>query len=230
MQKFEQLHYKHYDLIIVAFVLCLLISNLAATKLVSVGSLILDGGAILFPITYILDDILTEVYGYKYARRAIWAGFGGMLLAILCFTAVRYLPYPHEYTDQHAYETVLGFFPRIVLASLTAYLIGEFLNSFVLAKLKIKTRGRYLWLRLVTSTMAGELFDTLIFCLVAFGGILQGWDMVNYIVVGWVFKVGVEVVLLPVTYRVVNWLKRVEGVDNYDRTTKFTPFHISIDE
>lgn len=228
MKKPEKLTFKHYDLIIVGFVLCLLISNLAATKLVSVGSLILDGGAILFPITYILDDILTEVYGYKYARRAIWAGFGGMLLAIACFTAVRYLPYPSEYASQGAYEAVLGFFPRIVLASLTAYLIGEFMNSFVLAKLKIKTRGKQLWLRLIGSTMVGEFFDTIIFCLVAFGGILTGGDMVNYIVVGWVFKVGVEVVLLPVTYRVVNALKRAEGIDNYDRKTKFTPFRISL--
>lgn len=228
MPKLEKLTYKHYDMIIVGFVLCLLISNLAATKLVSVGSLILDGGAVLFPVTYILDDILTEVYGYKYARRAIWMGFGGMLLAIACFTVVRYLPYPHEYADQHAYEAVLGFFPRIVAASLVAFLFGQFVNSFVLAKLKIRMRGRYLWIRLVGSTALGEFFDTIVFCLVAFGGILTGWDMVNYIVVGWAFKTGVEIVFLPVSYRVINALKRSEGVDNYDRETEFTPFSISL--
>lgn len=222
--------FRHYDLIIVGLVLCLLISNLAATKLVAVGPFILDGGAILFPLTYILDDILTEVYGYRFARRAIWTGLGGMLLAIACFTAVRYLPFPAEYADQHSYEAVLGFFPRIVLASLTAYLIGEFLNSFILAKLKVKTKGKKLWLRLIGSTMVGELFDTLIFCLVAFGGILKGWDMVNYVVVGWVFKVGVEVVLLPVTYKVVSVLKKAEGVDNYDTDTNFTPLSISLEK
>lgn len=220
--------FQYYDLIIAAFVLCLLISNLAATKLVTAGPFILDGGAILFPITYILDDILTEVYGYRFARRAIWAGFSGMLLAIACFTIVRYLPFPPEYTDQHSFEAVLGFFPRIVLASLTAFLIGEFLNSFVLAKLKIKTAGKKLWLRLIGSTVVGELFDTVIFCLIAFGGILHGMDMLNYVLVGWIFKTAVEVVLLPVTYRIIAALKRAEGVDAYDRKTNFTPFSVSL--
>lgn len=222
--------FQYYDLIIAAFVLCLLISNLAATKLVTAGPLILDGGAVLFPVTYILDDILTEVYGYRFARRAIWAGFSGMLLAIACFTIVRYLPFPPEYADQKSYEAVLGFFPRIVLASLTAFLVGEFLNSFILAKLKIKTAGKKLWLRLIGSTLVGELFDTVIFCLVAFGGILHGMDMVNYVLVGWLFKTGVEVVLLPVTYRVVHALKKAEGVDKYDTDTDFTPLSISLDK
>lgn len=219
---------KHYDLVLAAFVLALLISNLAATKLVTVGSFILDGGAILFPLTYILGDVLTEVYGYRYARRAIWTGFIGMVVAIVTFTVVRYLPYPSEYTDQHAFEIVLGFFPRIVAASLIAYLIGEFLNSYVLAKLKVRTEGKKLWLRLIGSTLVGELFDTLVFCTVAFAGILQGWDMVNYVVVGWVFKVGVEVVMLPVTYRVIAWLKRAEAVDAYDKKTNFTPLSMSL--
>lgn len=222
--------FQYYDLIIAAFVLCLLISNLAATKLVSVGPLILDGGAILFPITYILDDVLTEVYGYRFARRAIWAGFSGMLLAIACFTIVRYLPFPAEYADQSAFASVLGFFPRIVLASLVAFLIGEFLNSYVLAKLKIKTAGKKLWLRLIGSTVVGELFDTVVFCLIAFGGVLHGADMLNYIIVGWIFKIGVEVVLLPVTYHVIAFLKKAEGVDAYDRNTNFTPLSVSLDK
>lgn len=221
--------FQYYDLIIAGFVLCLLISNLAATKLVSAGPFILDGGAILFPVTYILDDILTEVYGYRFARRAIWAAFGGMLLAVACFTIVRYLPFPPEYTDQHSYEAVLGFFPRIVLASLVAFLVGEFLNSYVLAKLKIRTAGKKLWLRLIGSTVVGELFDTIIFCLIAFGGILHGLDMVNYVLVGWLFKTAVEIVFLPVTYRAIKMLKRAEGSDAYDRETNFTPLSVSLD-
>lgn len=216
--------FRHYDIVIALFVLCLLISNLAATKLVSAGALILDGGAVLFPLTYILGDVLTEVYGYKYARRAIWLGFIGMLLAVGCFTVVGFLPYPEEYTSQPAFEAVLGFFPRIVAASLVAYLVGQFVNSYVLAKLKVKTKGEKLWLRLIGSTFFGEFFDTIIFCLIAFGGVLGGSDMVNYILVGWLFKTGVEIVLLPVTYRVVGALKRAEGVDVYDKKADFSPF------
>lgn len=223
MKKEAITSFRHYDTVIALFVLCLLISSLAATKLVSVGSLILDGGAILFPLTYILGDILTEVYGYKYARRAIWLGFAGMLLAVGCFTIVGMLPYPPEYTSQAAFDAVLGFFPRIVAASLVAYLVGQFVNAYVLAKLKIKTGGEKLWLRLIGSTFFGEFFDTIIFCMIAFGGILTGADMLNYILVGWLFKTGVEVVLLPVTYRVVNALKKAEGVDMYDKTTDFSP-------
>lgn len=219
----------HYlDIIIAAFAAMLLISNLAATKLVAFGSIIMDGGAVLFPLIYIFGDILTEVYGYKYARRAIWIGFGVMLLAVLAFTIVRYLPFPSEYTSQPAYEAVLGFFPRIVLASLLAYLVGSFLNSYVLAKLKLKMKGKKLWARLIGSTVVGEFFDTVVFGLVAFGGILGLKDMVVFILVGWLFKTGVEVVMLPVTYRVVAHLKRVEHSDAYDKKTNFTPLQFEV--
>lgn len=221
-------YFSYYDLILATFVLTLLICNIAATKLITVGPLILDGGAVLFPLTYILGDVLTEVYGYRYARRAIWAGFVGMLMAIATFTIVGWLPYPPEYTSQSSYEAVLGFLPRIVLASLAAFVIGEFLNSYVLAKLKIRTQGRKLWLRLISSTLVGELFDTLIFCLIAFGGILNGGDMLNYIIVGWLFKVGVEIVMLPVTYRVIAMLKSRERSDADDRKSNFTPLSISL--
>jgi uncharacterized integral membrane protein (TIGR00697 family) len=216
--------YKYFDVIIAVFVASLLISNLAATKLISFGSIIIDGGAILFPLVYILGDVLTEVYGYKYARRAIWTGFGVMLLAILCFTVVRYLPPAADYHDQMSYEAVLGFFPRIVAASLVAYLVGEFLNAYVLAKLKIKTKGKKLWLRLIGSTVVGEFFDTIIFCLIAFGGVIGASDMMIYIAVGWLFKVGVEIIMLPVTYRVIRFLKRQEKADFYDKKSDFSPF------
>jgi uncharacterized integral membrane protein (TIGR00697 family) len=218
----------YLDIIIALFAAMLLISNLAATKLIAFGPIITDGGAILFPLIYIFNDVLTEVYGYKYARRAIWIGFGVMLLAIVAFTIVRYLPGASEYTAQSSYDAVLGFFPRIVLASLAAYLVGSFLNSFVLAKLKVRTAGKKLWMRLIGSTAVGELFDTIVFGLIAFGGILGAKDMVIFILIGWLFKTGVEVILLPVTYRVISHLKKVENIDTYDKKTDFSPLHVRI--
>jgi queuosine precursor transporter len=219
--------FRYFDIILATFAAALLISNLAATKLIAFGPIITDGGAILFPLVYIFGDVLTEVYGYKYARRAIWTGFGIMVLAVLAFTIVRYMPGAPEYTAQASYEAVLGFFPRIVLASLCAYLIGSFVNAYVLAKLKVATQGKRLWARLIGSTVAGEFLDTLVFGLVAFGGILGMKDMVIFILVGWVFKTAVEVVLLPVTYRVVAYLKRIEHSDATDADTDFTPFKVS---
>ena len=220
--------FKYYDLFLAAAALSLLISNLAATKLISVGPLILDGGAILFPLAYIIGDVLTEVYGYRYARRAIWSAIGGLLVGVLIFTIVRYLPYPAAYESQAAFEAVLGFFPRIVLASIAAFLVGEFLNSYVLAKLKVRDGGKHLWRRLVGSSAVGQLFDTVVFCLIAFAGVLTGFDMLNYIVVGYLFKLGVEVVMLPVTYRIIKKLKKAEGVDVYDKKTDFTPLSVSL--
>ncbi len=220
--------YRYYDLILAVFAACLLISNIAATKLVAFGPIITDGGVILFPLVYIFGDILTEVYGYKYARRAIWTGFGVMLLAILAFTIVRYMPPAAMYTDQASFEAVLGFLPRIVLASLLAYLVGEFINAYVLAKLKIKTEGRLLWLRLITSTFFGQIADTIVFAFVAFGGILTGIDMLIFIAVGWGLKTGVEIIFLPITYRVIGFLKKHEKVDAYDKKTDFTPTKVSL--
>lgn len=220
--------FKYYDIILTVFAAILLISNLAGTKLIAFGPIITDGGAILFPISYILGDVLTEIYGYKYARRAIWVGLGVMLLAVLCFTIVRYMPPAPEYTAQASYEAVLGFFPRIVAASLAAFLTGSFLNSFVLAKLKVKTKGKKLWLRLIGSTVVGELCDTVVFAFIAFGGILQGMNMVTYILIGWIFKTVVEIVFLPITYRVIDKMKQVEKVDAYDDKTNFTPFSVDL--
>ena len=220
--------FKYYDIILAVFTAILLISNLAGTKLIAFGPIITDGGAILFPISYILGDVLTEIYGYKYARRAIWVGLGVMLLAVLCFTIVRYMPPAPEYTAQASYEAVLGFFPRIVAASLAAFLTGSFLNSFVLAKLKVKTKGKKLWLRLIGSTVVGELCDTVVFAFVAFGGILQGMNMLTYILIGWIFKTVVEIVFLPITYRAIDKMKQIEKVDAYDDKTNFTPFSVDL--
>lgn len=220
--------YRYLDIIIAFFAAMLLISNLAATKLIAFGPIITDGGAVLFPLIYIFNDVLTEVYGYKQARRAIWIGFAVMLLAVVAFTIVRYLPGAAEYTAQSSYEAVLGFFPRIVLASLSAYLVGSFLNSYVLAKLKVRTKGKQLWLRLIGSTFVGEFFDTVVFALIAFGGILGFGDMITFILIGWLFKTGVEVVLLPLTYRVIAYIKKAEGIDTYDKKTDFSPLHIKV--
>ena len=220
----KTLSFRYYDIIVALVATVLLISNLAATKLVAVGPFILDGGIILFPLAYILGDLLTEVYGFKYARRAIWISFGMMVLAVLAFTAVRYLPAAEFYTDQASFEAVLGFFPRIVVASLVAFLVGSFMNAYVLAKLKAKTKGKYMWARLVTSSVAGQLLDTAVFCLIAFGGLIGAAEMVNYILVGFIFKTVIEIIVSPLTYKVAKVLKKREGVDAMDAKTNFSPF------
>lgn len=220
--------FKYYDLILASFAAILLISNISATKLIELGPIITDGGAVLFPIAYIFGDILTEVYGYRYARRAIWTAFAMMLVGVLAFSAVRYLPAAADYTDQAAFESVLGFFPRIVVASLAAFVVGSFVNSIVLAKLKVHTKGKKLWLRLIGSTLIGELLDTVVFAIVAFGGILSLPDMAIFILVGWLFKTAVEIILLPVTYRIIARIKKDEAVDHYDTGSDFSPFKIKV--
>lgn len=221
--------YRYFDLILGSFVAALLISNIAAVKLISFGPIITDGGAILFPLTYIFGDILTEVYGYSYARRAIWTAFGLMFIAALIFIIIGWAPAAPEWNNQDAYIKILGFVPRIAIASLTAFLFGQFMNSFVLAKLKIYTHGNQLWFRLIGSTVIGELFDTAIFATIAFGGILKGLDMLRFIAIGWIFKTLVEVVMLPISYRVIHFLKAKEHADKYDYKTDFSPFHINVE-
>lgn len=220
--------FRYYDVIVAFFAAMLLISNISATKLVAFGPIITDGGAILFPLIYILGDVLTEVYGYAYARRAIWTGFGVMILGVFTFSAVRVLPAAADYTDQSAFDAILGFLPRIVLASLLAYLIGSFVNSYVLAKMKQSRWKKRLWVRLIGSTVVGELGDTIVFGLVAFAGILTAKDMVAFILIGWIFKTLVEVLVLPITYRVIAFLKAREHVDANDAKTNFSPFHIKV--
>jgi hypothetical protein len=204
----------NYDLVVALFVSLLLISNVAATKLIAFGPewspfglpvlpVITDGGALLFPLTYVLGDVLAEVFGMRGARRAILLGFGVSLLASLTFLAVGAAPAAPGYENQEAFVAVLGFVPRIVTASLAGYLVGQFLNAWVLVKLKQWRDGRGMWARLLGSTVVGEAADTTIFCLIAFGGEIDGGTMLNYIVVGYVFKVSVEAVLLPITYRVI---------------------------
>lgn len=222
-------NYRYYDLAVAASVATLIISNLGAVKLVAFGPIIADGGGVLFPLAYILGDVMTEVYGYKHTRRAIWTSFFWLLVMIVTLTIVRYLPPAAEANNVQAFDQIFGFVPRIVAASLFAYLGGEFMNSVVLAKMKVRSHGKHMWQRLIGSTVVGESVDTTIFGLIAFGGILGGWDMLKFILFGVVFKTTVEILMLPITYRVIHWLKSHEHEDYFDKNTKFNPLSVSLD-
>ncbi|MBM3669243.1 MAG: queuosine precursor transporter [Actinobacteria bacterium] len=210
-----------YPMIVGIFVAVLLISNIGATKLIEFGPnvsiggfpispIITDGGAFLFPLAYIIGDILSEVYGFKAARRAILLGFVMLVLAALTFLAVQYAPPADGYEHQDAFEAVLGFVPRIVIASIAGYLVGQMLNAYVLVKIKQRTQEKALWARLIGSTAVGELADTVVFCTIAFYGVITGPEFLNYVIYGYLYKTLLEVVLLPVTYPVIGWVKRRE--------------------
>lgn len=216
--------WRYYDVAVALFVASLLTANIIAVKLVQIGSLILPAGVVIFPVSYILGDVLTEVYGYRWARRAIWLGFIGNLLAVIAIWLGGLLPAPVFWQNQGAYDTILGFTPRLLLASFCAYLVGEFANSTILAKMKIWTHGRHLWARTIASTVVGQGLDSLVFILIAFGGLMASPALMTAILSQWLFKSLYEALATPLTYAVVNTLKRVEGVDAYDTETKFTPF------
>ncbi|MFA6909145.1 MAG: queuosine precursor transporter [Patescibacteria group bacterium] len=216
--------YRYLDIILGLFVAVLLISNIASTKIVIFGPFTFDGGTILFPLMYIFGDILTEVYGYRASRRVIWTGFFCALLMSLVFTLIGKLPAAPEWTNQESYDLILGTTWRIVVASLVAYTVGEFSNSYILAKIKVATRGKWLWLRTVSSTLVGEGFDTSLFVLIAFAGILPTSLLVSVAVSNYIFKVGVEVAMTPATYWIARFLKKKEDVDYFDTQTNFNPF------
>lgn len=217
--------YRHIDTVTALFVAVLLISNVASTKIVDLWFFTFDGGTLLFPLSYIFGDILTEVYGYGRSRKVIWLGFASALLMSLVFILVGKMPSARGWENQEAYEKILGLTPRIVLASLVAYFSGEFSNSFVLAKMKILTRGRHLWMRTIGSTLVGELVDTLLFVMIAFGGTLSAGLLWTVVVSNYVFKTAVEALFTPLTYWIVRVLKRAEGADYYDLHTNFSPFY-----
>lgn len=200
----------YYPTIVAVFVALLLVSNIAATKLIAFGPLITDGGALLFPLTYLLGDVLAEVYGLRAARRAILLGFLMSIVAALTFWLVQLAPPADAWENQEAFEAVLGFVPRIVLASVLGYLVGQLLNAYVLVRIKQRTKEGRLWVRLVGSTVVGEFADTLVFCTIAFYGIVTGAEFWTYVLVGYLWKVSIEILLLPVTYRVVAAVKRRE--------------------
>ena len=211
-----------YDIVIALFCSLLLVSNIGATKLIAFGPslhlfgfpvlpIMTDGGAFLFPLTYILGDVLAEVYGMRLARRAIVLGFAIALLASVTFLVIDSAPAAPTFDQTEAWHAVLGFVPRIVAASLSGFLAGQFLNAYVVVRLRDRARPGSLWWRLISSTLVGELADTTLFCTIAFGGLIDLPTMVNYILVGYIWKVGVEVVMLPITLRVIPIVRRHEG-------------------
>jgi len=216
--------YKYFNIISVFFVSILLISNVASTKIVDLIWFTFDGGTLLFPLSYIFNDILTEVYGYKNSRQIIWLGFFSALVMSLVFIIIGMLPSAPGWDNQDAYIKILGLTPRIVIASLIAYFCGEFLNSFVLAKIKILTNGKWLWVRLIGSTTVGQLADSLLFILIAFWEILPFSLIITLIICNFIFKILFELLFLPFTCKIIAFLKRKEGVDFYDRKTNFNPF------
>jgi len=222
--------FRYYDILVSAFVAVLLISNIVAPKIVSIGGVEFSGAQILFPITYIFGDIFTEVYGYAGSRRAIWNGFfANALLAGLSLIIVA-MPAAPGWPHQAAYQTVLGFIPRLVIASLIAYWVGEFVNSYVMARMKVLTGGKHLWMRTIGSTALGQAVDTVLVIVLAFGGIWPIDQMLRVIAAGYVGKVLYEIAATPVTYLVINALKRAEKIDIIDRNTDFNPFKTAIAE
>jgi len=216
--------FRYFSIISTFFVATLMISNIVATKLFSIGALIFTGGILVFPLTYIFGDILTEVYGYARSRKIIWTGFFALIFMSLVFWIVGLLPPAPTWQNQEAYNLILGFVPRIVFASIIGYWAGEFANSFVLAKLKILTKGKHLWTRTIGSTIVGEGVDTALFVSIAFWGVVSGSILLLAILSGYMFKVAYEVIATPLTYKIVGFLKKAEGVDTYDYNTKFNPF------
>lgn len=224
--------HRWYPRVVAVFTTTLVISNIIAVKLVNFLGLSLPAAIILFPVAYIFGDILTEVYGYARARQAIWTGFGCNLLAVAAIWLAGLLPtsplwtaglYQTPAEASQAYRAILGFTPRLLAASFAAYLVGEFLNSFVLARLKIATGGRLLWLRTITSTLVGEGADSLVFITAAFAGILPNAALAGAVLSQWLVKSAYEALATPLTYLVVNFLKRAENEDYFDRGTDFNP-------
>jgi uncharacterized integral membrane protein (TIGR00697 family) len=234
--------YRYFHWITAVFVTALLVSNIIAVKLAAfgqaplLGSLYLPAAVVVFPVSYIFGDVLTEVYGYARARQVIWIGFSCNLLAVVAIWLGGKLP-PAPFWDagaygtpaeaQQAYHAILGFTPRLLVASFVAYLCGEFLNSFVLAKLKLATAGRYLWVRTIGSTLVGQLADSAVFISLAFAGVLPAGALGQLVVAQWLFKSAYEALATPLTYLVVNALKRAENEDHFDRGTNFNPLAVT---
>jgi uncharacterized integral membrane protein (TIGR00697 family) len=215
-----------FVLVVALFITCLVAANIIAVKLVDLFGLTVPAAVIIFPVSYILGDVLTEVYGYREARRVIWLGFLSNLLVVLAIVAAQVLPAASFWDGQAAYERILGYTPRILAASFLAYLVGEFANSFVLAKMKIATRGRWLWSRTIGSTLVGQGLDSLVFMTLAFAGTIPAAGLASAVITQWLAKSTYEAVATPLTYLAVGFLKTREGLDVYDHATRFNPFSL----
>ena len=210
----------------VLFVTCLLTANTIATKLISVGGLILTAGVVIFPLSYVLGDVLTEVWGYAASRRVIWLGFACNALMVLAIWLGGAIPAAPFWKGQGAYDEILGQAPRVLGASFVGYLAGEFANAFVLAKLKVLTRGRWLWTRTLGSTVVGQALDTALFVVLAFAGTVPGGVLAGLVAGQWAVKVAYEAAATPLTYAAVAYLKAAEGQDAYDYDTNFNPIRL----
>lgn len=221
--------FRAFDIVMAAFVAILLLSNvIGAGKVAELGGWTFGAGILFFPLGYVIGDVLTEVYGYARARRCIWVGFSALLFMAFMSWVVVSLPPAAGWEGQAAYESVFGQVPRIVFASIVAFWAGEFVNSFVLAKMKVWTKGKHLWSRTIGSTVVGQGIDSIIFYPLAFWGVWDNAQVLTVMVTNWGLKVAWEAVLTPVTYAVVGWLKRHEGVDLFDDGTDFTPFKTGV--
>lgn len=208
----------------IIYVTCLLLSNLIAGKMMALGSVTLPAAVILFPITYILGDVFTEVYGFKNTRTIIWTGFACSAFAVVIYMITIALPHPDFWGNQEAFATVLGTTPRVFIASLLGYLFGEFSNSMILSRLKVVTQGKKLWVRTILSTIVGEAFDTIIFITVSFWGTMDNKVLLQMMLFQYLFKVCYEVMFTPITYAVVKWIKNKEDLDTYDNDVKYSIF------
>jgi uncharacterized integral membrane protein (TIGR00697 family) len=219
--------FRYLDALTTAFVVVLLVSNLLAQKICRIGPLAVSGAVVLFPITYIFGDVFTEIYGYAASRRAIWLGFFATALLYAVASLVIALPADPAWPNQAAFITVFGFLPRILVASLIAFRASEFANSYTMARLKLITRGRWLWTRTVGSTVVGQAVDTALVITLTFAGKYPASTLLKLIATGYLLKVGYEVLATPLTYLVIGWLKRAEGSDAFDAHTNFNPFRFA---
>jgi len=216
----------HRFVIVVAiFITCLITANIIAVKVISLGPVVLPAAIFVFPLSYIFGDVLTEVYGYRWARRVIWLGFACNLFFVFFAWVGQILPSAPFWEGQEAYQSILGYTPRLLAASFCGYLVGEFTNSFILARMKILTRGRWLWSRTIGSTIAGQGLDTVIFIIIAFIGTPSFLPVM--ILYHWLAKIAIEIIATPFTYKIVNSLKNKEAIDTYDYETNFNPLFIS---
>lgn len=213
-----------FVIIVAVYITALLTANIISVKVIGFGSVVMPAAIIIFPLSYIFGDILTEVYGYRWARRVIWLGFACNLIFVFFAYMGQLLPAASFWGGQQAYESILGYTPRLLVASFTGYIAGEFVNSFIMAKMKVATKGRWLWARTIGSTVFGQGLDTALFIVIAYVATASFVPLM--ILYHWLIKVAIEALATPVTYRIVNYLKRKENIDIYDHSTNFNPFKL----